>query len=98
MRKFSSILIILIVFQGCTLDNDEIKGRWKCCGDNPVLRDFPEFTDSNLRNDTVYGRTIDKRDTAIAVIFKTEKRWFADNVIYIRLLGSRAIGRYCSKK
>jgi hypothetical protein len=98
MRKLSSIIFILIVFQSCTLDNNEIIGRWKCCGDDPVLRDFPEFTDSNLRNDTVFGHIIGDKNTAIAVIFKTEKRWFADNVIYVRHLGTGAIGRYCSKK
>jgi hypothetical protein len=80
------------------LDNSEIKKVWwKCCGDETVLRDFPTFTNTNLKNDTVYVQTIDHRDSAIAVIFKTEKRWFADNVIYIKHLSTGAIGRYCDK-
>jgi hypothetical protein len=98
MKKNLSIVLITIAFQSCTLDNNEIKEVWwKCCGDEPVLRDFPTFSDENLRNDTVYIQTINNKDSAIAVIFETEKRWLADNLIYVRHLGTGAIGRYCEK-
>jgi hypothetical protein len=98
LKKNLTIIIFSIALYSCTLNNNEIKEVWwKCCGDEPVLRDFPTFSDKNLRNDTVFIQTIDLKDSAFAVIFETEKRWFADNVIYVRLLGTGAIGRYCDK-
>ena len=85
-------------FQSCTLDNDSVrKGWWKCCGDRPVLHDFISFNENNLRHDTIFGKTSQNIDTAIAVIYKTEKRWFADDVIYIKHLETKQIGRYCNK-
>ena len=103
MKKITLTLIILLAlsFESCTygtLDNAEIRQiYWKCCGDEPVMGDFPLFDESNLRNDTIYRKTPKNIDSAIAVIFDTEKRWHADNVIYIKHLGSGRIGRYCDK-
>lgn len=92
------LIIITIFFFSCTLDNNSIrKGWWKHCGDDHVLRDFISFDENNLRHDTIYGKTLQNNDTAIAVIYKTEKRWFADDVIYIKHLRTKQIGRYCNK-
>lgn len=95
------IILFALNFISCkygSLDNEEIMQiRWKCCGDNPVMGDFPLFDNTNLRNDTIYNKTLKYADSAIAVIYQTEKRWKADDVIYIRDLRSGQIGRYCAK-
>jgi hypothetical protein len=103
MKKTTFILFILLAlsFESCTygkLDNDEIRQIWwKFCDNEPVVGDFPLFDNTNLRNDTIYSRTHKNIDSAIAVIYNTEKRWKADDVIYIRNLRSGQIGRYCAK-
>ena len=86
------------LFESCTLNHDNIvKGWWKWCGNDPVVHDFIMFDRYNLRNDTIYDKTLQHEDSAIAVIYKTEKRWFADDVIYIKNLDTEKTGRYCNK-
>ena len=85
-------LFLITAFTSCTLDNDALtKKVWKF-GDGYWLGDILYFSNKTLRNDTLYGV-----DSAFAVVYKTERRFFADNKVYIKSLKTGEIGTYYEK-
>lgn len=91
------MLVSLLSIQGCGIDKEEVASTfWKCCGDD-CASDFLLLDKALIRQDTIYLKTHQGKDSAFAVIDRTEKRWKADNLLYVKFLSTGKTGRYCDK-
>lgn len=99
IKKLSHVVILLslLSIQSCGIDHKDVTSTfWKCCGDG-CAKDVLFLDKALIRHDTIYLKTYQGKDSAFAVIDKTEKRWQADNLLYIKFLSTGKTGRYCDK-
>lgn len=92
-KKVTHILFTLALFYGCSLDNDYVRQRtWKYGAGYWLSHDFITFGGGYLKltNDTIY-----MLDSAVAVVYETEKGYFGnDNEIHIKSISTNKTGIY----
>ena len=67
--------------------SDIVKKEWKYA-EGVHLGDFLSLNDNSIKGDTLLG---------VAIIYKTEKRFFADDKMYIKSLKNGETGIYVGK-
>lgn len=99
MRKFLTCVLLSGLAAGCSLNDDDLKnGWWKACGGEiPEYGDVLKFDGEHFRNDTLYGKTLENKDTVLGYIIKKEKRLFANDAVVYMAWGEQKTARYCRK-
>ena len=91
LKRIVALLLVIFVFS-CNTNDPFKRSRFKY-SDGFHIADVIDFTkNTSVRNDTVY-----LNHQPVAVFESYEKRWLADNLLFVKSLQTGVIGRYVEK-